>query len=783
MIPKILLQTSKYPYPPYLNNMWKERTDDSWKVEWFDDQRILKFFDDNPLPEFPNIKQVFNSFADGGHKADLFRYYYLYLNGGFFIDSDFLVHVHLNDLYSDQYDHLFVLSDIECNRHYHPEIDSPLIFNGMMGCVPKSAVVYQALQNAYTVKPRLLEKQRLYFTYMLYVIAKNNEHSCKIKWLREELLHQDSIISYTVDDQRKQIGTHYFSGRKTVPYKRLNPAPLTPKPTRNENASPLDVTFFTTFNDVGYKVYGRAWITTFIRTVAKYPHLRAKVYYEDFEPDIIHPAIEYRKFSDYIPHHAEWKMRYAVLTPHMRYTKACTIRFSHKAFVMQHMWETTPTGYAIWLDGDCTFKDHDFSSFPYDLVKDTLLACQVEIRVDTPVRHVESGVIIMNCAHHEKPLFLEKFKENYTLPHIMSMPNDCYDTHMPGTWREYGPYDGFIVHKSLVGSGVSFVDLNECVRDANNADYTAHPEHTFLNPELYNRFIHNIGHEGKNRYEQVNSTLNIDKDFSWNSVQTDDMLTYTLLTKNDYPGVIEIPSPEYAGKRFPFFIHNPLSDKVISRHICLDQPWERSVSDLIISSMKPGGTFVDIGANIGWHTKVVQNAGYNVIAFEPQPINFSILEMNCTKEGSTLHTYALSDKVGKTLLLSDYENYGNVCISDTGDNVAHTIMLDQAIDAVSAAKVNAVKIDACGEEANIIRGGKRFFEVLPKGCTVVIEINPAILRNGFEPIEQLMSNSTHSYVMDFDDRSAKSFAEEVELCRGNNGEFDANKNFKLVIVK
>lgn len=777
MIPKVLLQTSRHPYPPYLTNMWKERTDDSWKVEWFDDARILKFFDDNPLPQFPKIKEVFNSFTDGGHKADLFRYYYLYLNGGFFVDSDYLTHVHLNEIYSDQYDHLFVLSDIECNKKYHPEIDSPLIFNGFMGCIPKSTIVYQALVDIYNVKPRLLEKQRLYVTYMLYVIAKKNEGSSKIKWLHEVLPYQESIISYTYDEHQKKIGTHYFSGRKTVPHQHLRTTTLVPKQTRNDAASPLDVTFFTTFNDVGYQVYGRAWITTFIQTVAKYPHLRAKVYYEDFEPDIIHPAIEYRKFSEYIPQHADWKMRYAVLTPHMRYTKACTIRFSHKAFVMQHMWETTPTGYAIWLDGDCTFKDHDFSSFPYDLVKDTLLACQVEIRVDTPVRHVESGVVIMNCAHYEKPLFLEKFKENYTLPQIMSMPNDCYDTRMPGTWREYGPYDGFIIHKSLVGSGVSFVDLNDCVRDANNADYTAHPEHTFLNPELYTRFIHNIGHEGKNRYEQVNSALNIDKQFSWNSVQTDDVLTYTLLKKNDYPNVIEIESPEYGGKRFPFFIYNPLTDKVISHHICSGQPWKRSVSDLIISSMKPGGVFVDVGANIGWHTKVVQNAGYDVIAFEPQPITASVLEMNCAKKGSTLHTYALGDKTGPSLIACNYENYGEAFLSDSGDNRVHVVMLDHIIDEATVSRVNAIKIDVCGDELKIVRGGKRFFEVLPKGCVIIINIDPIKQQDQFEVVEHLLASSTRSYVMDFEDRPAKSFVEEVELCRTTGGNFD------LVLIK
>jgi hypothetical protein len=169
MIPKTILQTSRAPYPEYVNEMWQERTDESWTINWFDDEKIYQFFVDNPLPEFPKIREVFDSFTDGGHKADLFRYYYLYLNGGFFMDSDLMTHVHMNELHSLEHDHILVFADIEVNRIHHPEIDSPIIFNGIMGCVPSSQIIYEALKNAYNVKHRLLEKQRLYFVYMLYM--------------------------------------------------------------------------------------------------------------------------------------------------------------------------------------------------------------------------------------------------------------------------------------------------------------------------------------------------------------------------------------------------------------------------------------------------------------------------------------------------------------------------------------------------------------------------------------------------------------------------------------
>ena len=46
---------------------------------------IMKSFNKFPIKEFPNIIDKFNSFSKGQHKADLFRYYYLYLNGSGYI--------------------------------------------------------------------------------------------------------------------------------------------------------------------------------------------------------------------------------------------------------------------------------------------------------------------------------------------------------------------------------------------------------------------------------------------------------------------------------------------------------------------------------------------------------------------------------------------------------------------------------------------------------------------------------------------------------------------------
>ena len=114
MIPKILLQVSREPFLDEVNAGWAERNGCGWKIDWYDDERILEYFDENPLPEFPNIVDVFNSFT-GAHKSDLFRYYYLYLNGGVFCDSDLMLTGDLSELDIDGHDHLFTVCDLDMN--------------------------------------------------------------------------------------------------------------------------------------------------------------------------------------------------------------------------------------------------------------------------------------------------------------------------------------------------------------------------------------------------------------------------------------------------------------------------------------------------------------------------------------------------------------------------------------------------------------------------------------------------------------------------------------------
>jgi mannosyltransferase OCH1-like enzyme len=250
------------------------------------------------------------------------------------------------------------------------------------------------------------------------------------------------------------------------------------------------ILFFTTFNENGYNLYGKQWIETFIAVSNYYNKFRAKIYYEGFIPKITHPSIEWIDFNSAIPSHIDWKEEYFSKTQHSDYVKTMTVRFSHKAFVIQHVLETHANKNLIWLDGDCVFKNADYSNFPSNILQDKFLACQIEHNRD--LNHVESGILIFNGTHSDKMKFVNEFKLWYKVDNILGMGQ---------------PYDGFLIFKTLLTTGLTYIDLNE---HHGKGGIQSDPSMTFCHPAIKSKFIHNIGWTGKTQYSTWNDIFNRD---------------------------------------------------------------------------------------------------------------------------------------------------------------------------------------------------------------------------------------------------------------------------------
>ena len=149
-IPKVIFQTSKDVLPPYVKQLINVYCP-NWKYSHFTDKECIQFFIDNPLTDFPDIIQKFHSFTQGQHKADLFRYYYLYLLGGVFLDSDAMFETNIGNIIQD-YDSVFAKSFMK-NEH---------LFNGFIATYPRNEIIYDALKHAYNTENNTLQSNYHY---------------------------------------------------------------------------------------------------------------------------------------------------------------------------------------------------------------------------------------------------------------------------------------------------------------------------------------------------------------------------------------------------------------------------------------------------------------------------------------------------------------------------------------------------------------------------------------------------------------------------------------------
>lgn len=120
-----------------------------WKYVHFDDSEILKFFKSNPISEFKDIEKKFRDIRRGEHRADLFRYYYIYLNGGFFVDFDFELLKDINDVVKD---YNFVSASIDnTSKAILDTTKRSRTFNGYMYADKKHPIVLAALRHLYSL--------------------------------------------------------------------------------------------------------------------------------------------------------------------------------------------------------------------------------------------------------------------------------------------------------------------------------------------------------------------------------------------------------------------------------------------------------------------------------------------------------------------------------------------------------------------------------------------------------------------------------------------------------
>jgi hypothetical protein len=145
---KLILQTSRNkPSQEHIDKLMGHAP--GWAYSHFNDEEIIDFFNKNPILGFEDISIKFYQIRRGEHRADLFRYYYIYLNGGLFLDYDLDL---LQDINLSILDYDFVSAEI---RVTDPSIarttNRSRAFNGYMYANKNHPIIYRALLHLYNI--------------------------------------------------------------------------------------------------------------------------------------------------------------------------------------------------------------------------------------------------------------------------------------------------------------------------------------------------------------------------------------------------------------------------------------------------------------------------------------------------------------------------------------------------------------------------------------------------------------------------------------------------------
>ncbi|MGH9047777.1 MAG: FkbM family methyltransferase [Acidimicrobiales bacterium] len=175
------------------------------------------------------------------------------------------------------------------------------------------------------------------------------------------------------------------------------------------------------------------------------------------------------------------------------------------------------------------------------------------------------------------------------------------------------------------------------------------------------------------------------------------------------------------------------ADFAIGPHLSRPGGYEPEVLAALQRTLRPGDTFVDVGASFGYFsTRIGRHVGPEgkVISFEPGPQNQSLLLLNLTANavtGAEVHQVALSDRPGLfTYSRSGANGVISVFGGDPRELSNHDLVRASTLDhEIARRPVHAIKVDAEGAEGLVLHGGRTILrDARP---TVVFEFSPPAL--------------------------------------------------------
>jgi FkbM family methyltransferase len=174
----------------------------------------------------------------------------------------------------------------------------------------------------------------------------------------------------------------------------------------------------------------------------------------------------------------------------------------------------------------------------------------------------------------------------------------------------------------------------------------------------------------------------------------------------------------------------------------------------IVAAAVAGRTIVDVGANIGNHAIAFAEVAGSVIALEPHPTTYRLLEMNVAALGNvTALNVGASDAAARVRAVRPRLNYGGTAITDrpaAPDESEWTFEVApiDSIEAVAAADIAMMKFDVEGHEPAALRGARQ--TILRHRPLIVMEQNAESIEDGSSEALEILKSYGYAHFMTLD---------------------------------
>lgn len=156
--------------------------------------------------------------------------------------------------------------------------------------------------------------------------------------------------------------------------------------------------------------------------------------------------------------------------------------------------------------------------------------------------------------------------------------------------------------------------------------------------------------------------------------------------------------------------------------------WEPDVGAVVRDVVRGGDTVVNVGAHVGYYTRMAALAGAHVIAYEPAPSNRRLLELNTVGLDVEIRHHAVSDTNRAGQLNLSTCNPGDHHLGPHTESVRSIDTTIVALDSELFAPFDSltlVIVDAQGEDLRVLRGAHKFIDLFRPH--LLIEFTPHLL--------------------------------------------------------